>query len=220
MKKSISFLLAMMLILALPLTIYALSVDRCRITVDSVTGTSGETITVAVRVADNPGFTNFSIGLDYDASVLTLKSIETHDGDGPYLCGQFVSVNDGLVVAACAESVQTDGILFTATFSVTEGFSGTARITPKVNYIRNYEISGAVFQEIPAAVEFGTVSVVTDGDINRDGCVEYDDVVLAYKAYLGEVALSDDELAAVDRNQNGIVEESEYQAIYGIYIGG
>ena len=220
MKKQIGIILALLLVLSLPLTIYAVGTEHCKVTVDSVAGKAGETITVAVRIAENPGFTNFFISLEYDASVLKLQNIETGDENGPYLCGQYVSVHDSQVVAACPEPVETDGILFVATFMVAEGSSGSTKITPKVHYIRNNEGSGSAFREIQATVEAGFVTAILPGDLNADGRVEYDDVMLAYKAFLGDVTLTATELSAVDENQNGTVEEAEYLAIYGIYIGG
>lgn len=219
-KKYIGILLAVLLILALPLSIYAAGTQACRITVDPVTGHAGGTITVAVRIGENPGFTNFSIGLEYDPAVLTLQSVETGDENGPYLCGQYAGVYAGQVVAACADTVHGDGILFVATFQVAEGFSGFTRITPKVNYIRSLEASGDTFGEIRATAEAGTATIAVCGDINGDGRVEYDDVMLGCKAFLGKVTLSEAQLAVVDQNHNGIVEETEYLAIYRIYIGG
>ena len=58
------------------------------------------------------------------------------------------------------------------------------------------------------------------GDVNGDGIVEYNDVMLAYKAFLGEAELTQEQMAVVDTDRNGTVEEAEYQAIYQIYIGG
>ena len=93
MKRFIAVTLAVLLSLALPLGVMAAELTSCTVTADSVAGEPGETVTVAVRIADNPGFTNFAIALDYDREHLTLKSIETEDGGTPYLCGSNVSIN-------------------------------------------------------------------------------------------------------------------------------
>ena len=125
MKKIIGGFAVILLVLSLPLAIYAVASEKCSISVDSVSAMAGDTVTVAVRITDNPGFTNFSIELEYDPNALILKDIRTGDENGSYLCGQFVSVNTRLdgnlgarIVAACAETVESDGILFTATFVV------------------------------------------------------------------------------------------------------
>lgn len=229
MKKFTVILSAVLLCLILPLTVMAAEKTSCAVAVDSVTGGPGETVTAAVRIAENPGFTNFAIALDYDREKLTLRRIETKDGETPYLCGEYVSVNTawtedekeyGYVVSASAEPVKENGVLFYATFEIAAGFVGEAEITPEVRYIRNNEAVFSVFEEIRAAVNTGTVVSVVIGDVNGDGIMEYNDVMLAYKAYLGEAELTPEQMAAVDSNGNGTVEEAEYQAVYTTYIGG
>ena len=229
MKKFIAVTLAVLLSLALPLSVLAAELTSCTVTAESVAGAPGEMVTVAVRIADNPGFTNFAIALDYDREQLTLKSIETKDGATPYLCGSNVSINKawdadekeyGFVVSASADPVKEDGILFTVTFEIAADFVGEAQVTPVVQYIRNNEAVFSIFEEIHATVVAGTVTSVLVGDVNGDGIIEYNDVMLAYKAFLGKTELTAEQLATVDTNGNGTVEEAEYQAIYQIYIGG
>lgn len=229
MKRFIAICLVVLLSLALPLTVMAAELTSCTVTADSVAGAPGETVTVAVRIADNPGFTNFAIALDYDREHLTLKSIETKDGATPYLCGSNVSINKtwdadekeyGFVVSASADPVKENGILFTVTFEIAADFVGEAQVTPVVQYIRNNEAVFSIFEEIRATVTSGTVTSVLVGDVNGDGIIEYNDVMMAYKAFLGEAELTTEQLAVVDTNRNCTVEEAEYQAIYQIYIGG
>lgn len=229
MKKSIAICLAVLLSLVLPLTVAAAELTTCTVTADSVAGSPGETVTVAVQIADNPGFTNFAIALDYDREHLILKSIETQDGEIPYLCGSNVSINKtwdkeekeyGFVVSASEEPVKENGILFSVTFEIAADFVGEAQVTPVVQYIRNNEAVLSIFEEIHATVTAGTVTSVLVGDVNGDGIIEYNDVMLAYKAFLGEAELTGSQMTVVDSNRNGAVEEAEYQAIYQIYIGG
>ena len=229
MKKFIAVTLAVLLSLALPLSVLAAELTSCTVTADSVAGEPGETVTVAVKIADNPGFTNFAIALDYDREHLILKSIETQNGDDPYLCGSNVSINKtwdenekeyGFVVSASADPVKENGILFTVTFEIAADFVGEAQVTPVVQYIRNNEAVFSIFEEIHATVTAGMITSVLVGDVNGDGIIEYNDVMMAYKAFLGETELTAEQLASVDTNGNGTVEEAEYQAIYQIYIGG
>ena len=229
MKKFIAVTLAVLLSLALPLSVLAAELTSCTVTADSVAGEPGETVTVAVKIADNPGFTNFAIALDYDREHLILKSIETQNGDDPYLCGSNVSINKtwdenekeyGFVVSASADPVKENGILFTVTFEIAADFVGEAQVTPVVQYIRNNEAVFSIFEEIHATVTAGMITSVLVGDVNGDGIIEYNDVMMAYKAFLGETELTAEQMAVVDTNRNGTVEEAEYQAIYQIYIGG
>ena len=229
MKKFIAVTLAVLLSLALPLGVMAAELTSCTVTADSVAGEPGEMVTVAVKIADNPGFTNFAIALDYDREHLILKSIETQNGDDPYLCGSNVSINKtwdenekeyGFVVSASADPVKENGILFTVTFEIAADFVGEAQVTPVVQYIRNNEAVFSIFEEIHATVTAGMITSVLVGDVNGDGIIEYNDVMMAYTAFLGETELTAEQMAVVDTNRNGTVEEAEYQAIYQIYIGG
>ena len=229
MKKIIGILLAVLLSLVLPLSVLAAELTSCTVTAESVVVAPSEEVTVEVRIADNPGFTNFAIALDYDRQHLTLKSIETKGGDNPYLCGSNASINKtwdkeekeyGFIVSASADPVKENGILFTATFEIAADFVGEAQVTPVVQYIRNNEAVFSIFEQIRAAVTAGTVTSVLVGDVNGDGIIEYNDVMLAYKAFLGEAELTEAQMAVVDTDRSGTIEEAEYQAIYQIYIGG
>ena len=229
MKKFIALFLAVLLSLAIPFQVLAAELTSCTVTAESVAGAPGEEVTVEVRIADNPGFTNFAIALDYDREHLTLKRINTKDGNTHYLCGSNVSINEvwdaeekeyGFVVSASADPVKENGILFTVTFEIAADFVGEAQVTPVVQYIRNNEAVFSVFEEINATITAGTITSVLVGDMNGDGIIEYNDVMLAYKAFLGEAELTQEQMAVVDTNRNGTVDEAEYQAIYQIYIGG
>ena len=227
MKKG---LIVCLFVVAMVLAILPVSMAAAgSLQVSETTVAPGETVTVAVRIVDNPGFTNFSVLLDYDREHLTLTDIQTNSAEGPYLCGTHASSHIrteadgrvlGCVVAASALPVKADGILFTATFTVSEGFCEDGEITPIVQYIRNNEAVFSIFEEIRAAEEAGVVVFAQEGDVNCDGIVEYDDVMLAYKAFLGEVELTPKQMAVADTNRSGTIEEAEYQAIYQIYIGG
>ena len=229
MKKFIALFLAVLLSLAIPFQVLAAEITSCTVTVESVAGAPGEEVTVEVRIGDNPGFTNFAIALDYDREHLTLKRINTKDGDTHYLCGSNVSINEmwdaeekeyGFVVSASADPVKENGILFTVTFEIAADFIGEAEVTPLVQYIRNNEAVFSIFEQIHAAVTAAAVTSVLVGDVNGDGIIEYNDVMLAYKAFLGEAELTEAQMAVVDTDRDGTVEEAEYQAIYQTYIGG
>ena len=229
MKKFIAITLAVLLSLAIPFQVLAAELTSCTVTAESAAGAPGEEVTVEVRIGENPGFTNFAIALDYDREHLTLKSISTTDGNAPYLCGSNVSINEvwdaeekqyGFVVSASADPMKENGILFTVTFEIAADFVGVAQVTPVVQYIRNNEAVFSIFEQINGVVTAGTITSVLVGDVNGDGIIEYNDVMLAYKAFLCEAELTEAQMAVVDTNRNGTIEEAEYQAIYQIYIGG
>ena len=88
MKRITSVILAIALIFALAVTAMAAEIADC-----TVSATAGGTVTVPIRISGNRGFTNFGIALDYDREQLELLSIQTAEGETPYLCGTTVAVN-------------------------------------------------------------------------------------------------------------------------------
>ena len=241
MKKFLRIIPILILMLALPLAAAAAELTGCRISADSVSGRPGETVTVPVRIASNPGFTNFGIALDYDREKMTLVSIQLEDEQQePYLCGSFAASNIawdpaldanaetfpenalwGYVVCVQPEVVSADGILFTATFRMNNTVSGTAGVTPVVNYMRNNEAVFSVFETVVTQCEQGTVSVVAamPGDVNGDGIVSAGEIVKIIQGYRGKT-VDAAVMLAVDSNGNGIIDASELIRAVRNYRGG
>lgn len=230
MKKTISILLSVLYLLGIPMLAFAEEVTTCTIVADSIPTSPGEQITVPVRIAENQGFTNFAISLEYDHEMLELISIHTTDGSNPYLCGSLVSTNlawkntenttCGYIVSASTEAVSGDGILFTATFQVSQDLMDYTTVTPVVHYIRNNSAVFSIFEEIRASVTAGIITAIVAGDVNGDGVVEYDDVMLVYKASLGETVLTEEEMILADINGDQKIDNLDVEAIYRIYTGG
>lgn len=220
MKRILCLLLALLLIHGTGVLAFA-QMPACRITADSVDYTEGE-VAVPIRIGDNPGFTNFAMELTYDARKLELLRIDAaHDG---CLCPDTVSIHpdwkqDGnsssvLVIAASAEAVAGDGILFTAVFRVRETGQGNATVVPSVRYIRNNTALLPVFEDISAAVTGGNVLIPLVGDLNGDGTADQADVSLIYSVYLGQATLTPEQMAMADANGDGIIEYDEVMKIY------
>ena len=230
MKRIISILLFLLYLFGVPMAAYAEDLTSCTVTAGSVPTPPGEQITVPVRIADNQGFTNFAISLEYDQEKLTLLSIHTADGETSYLCGSQVRTNlawenaekkfCGFIVSASAEAVAEDGILFTATFQVSEDFQDYTTVTPVVHYIRNNAAVFSVFEEITASVTSATITAIVAGDVTGDGVVEYDDVMYIYKATLGEAVLTEEEKLLADLNGDQKIDNLDVEEIYRIYTGG
>lgn len=230
MKKMICIALSLVIGLGLPLIAYAEETTTCTVTADSIPTPPGGQITVPIRISENPGFTNFAISLEYDSEKLQLIRINTADGGNSYLCGTQVATNIdwknetkkscGYIVSASADAVTGDGILFTATFQTMENFVDFTTVTPVVRYIRNNTAVFFVFEEITAAVTAGTVTAIVSGDLTGDGIVEYDDVMLVYKASLGEETLTDEQKLRADINGDKTIDNADAEAIYQIYTGG
>lgn len=230
MKKVISILLSLLYLLGVPMFAFAEEITTCSVSVDSVPTPPGEQITVPIRITENQGFTNFAISLEYDPEKLELLSINTTDDQNSYLCGSMVSTNMdwknaegkscGYVVSASENAVSGDGVLFTATFRVSQDFDDSTMVTPVVLYVRNNAAVFAIFEEITASVTSGTITAIVAGDVTGDGVVEYDDVMKVYKASLGEVSLTAEEKLLADINGDQIIDNLDVEEIYRIYTGG
>ena len=240
MKRFLRFIPVLLLVLGLPLAAAAAELTRCSISADSVSGRPGEEITVPVRIASNPGFTNFGIALDYDREAMTLASIRlAEDEQEPYLCGSFAASNIawdpaldanaeafgetahyGYVVCVHPEAVSSDGILFTATFRLADTFSGTAAVTPVVNYLRNNEAVFSVFEAVAARTEPGTVTAdalaILIGDVNQDGYITADDAATAFAASKGALELTQEQKTAADANGDGYITADDAAQIFAM----
>lgn len=241
MKKIISIMLSVLLLTGLVVTAVAAELTTCTVSADTVNASAGGEVTVPIRISDNPGFTNFGIALDYDREVLTLVSINTADGETVYLCGTLAAASPawdpasdanakenpafaadqtyGYVTAASAEAIAEDGVLFTATFTVSEGFSGTAEITPIVSYIRNNTAVFSVFEEITATVEAGAVTMGLLGDVNGDGEITPVDAAMTYSIANGKLEATEARRAAADVNGDGEIGPVDAAMIYSYANG-
>lgn len=219
MKKWICCILAAVMVLALAVGVYAAE-STCAISADSLTAAAGGTVTVPIRISENPGFTNFAMELHYDSEALTLTAIENvagdvtsvnlsrEDGDGN-LCGY--------VVSASASAITEDTVLFNAVFTVSADFSDTTEITPVVSYIRNNSASFSVFEGVTASVEVGSVqagSNIVLGDVNDDGNINAKDMQMVYKASIHEIILIEEQEKAADVNGDGKIDAKDMQLIY------
>ena len=230
MKRITSVILAIALIFALAVTAMAAEIADCTVSADSVSATAGGTVTVPIRISGNRGFTNFGIALDYDREQLELLSIQTAEGETPYLCGTTVAVNTqwtgtdektfGYVTAALEEAATADGILFTATFRVSGDFSGNAAVQPVVQYMRSNKRLLSVFDAIPVTTVSGTVSAALVGDYDRNGKVNVADVMGLFSAIMNGKSFSADDYSRLDVNQDGRINVADVMAIYTIVMNG
>lgn len=230
MKRIISIGISLLLCLGLPLIGSAEEVQICTVTADSVLSPPDKQITVPVSISGNPGFTNFAVCLEYDAERLELLSINTADGTDSYLCGALVSTNTqwkngekttcGYIVSASEDLVTEDGILFTATFHVNADLKNFAMVTPLVRYIRNNASDYTVFEETSVSTVAGTVTAIVAGDVNGDGVLEYDDVMLVYRSLSDPTLLKEEQKKRADINADDVLDKTDLDEIYSIYTGG
>lgn len=170
------------LVAALNTVAMANPVKNCTVLAETVSGRPGDLVTIGVEISDNPGFTNFGIALDYDTAQLQLVGLNLADAQGTaYLCGSIAAQNPSwkpaeddnaksnqafdqsrtypYVTCAAEQAVQSNGTLFSATFKVLDGATGTAAVTPIVSYIRNNSVNLPAFESVNATVQSGGVTI-------------------------------------------------------------
>ena len=75
-KKIVAVILA--LIIALPSMIFASAAEIPTITVSSASAAPGDTVTLNVELANNPGISAFSLGFEYDEKSLKYEIFNTN----------------------------------------------------------------------------------------------------------------------------------------------
>ena len=143
MKRILAILLSVVMLLSMVVAPVSAATATPTVTVETVTkeAKAGDIVTLAVRLTDNPGFSNFEWTVDYDHSKLELQSINTtFDMSGasiPYfLGGEFVpNAATGRLLYATAQvytgnPLVPDGTLFTLTFAVKEAATAVGGVVP------------------------------------------------------------------------------------------
>ncbi len=218
MKKILSGLLAMALLFAcLPMGAAVAAGDTATLLVEDATVGLGDTFTVAVRIADNPGIAKAMVWVSYDSTVLELighaaadfpdvSFSVTHNYD-PYQINWTSPANI---------NVTTDGALALLTF--TAKAPAPCRTTVRVDYSTAYTTSssglGTTF-----ATKAGTITIgeTVPGDVDGNGTVNVSDAAILQQ-YLsdwdvaidvrtadvkGDGALNNRDLVVLQRYLNG-----------------
>lgn len=109
-----------------------MAVDGPTVTVGSVAeAKAGEFFTIPVTISNNPGFTNYDFHVDYDSSVMTLKTVlksgtlatNMNQFDGLATTGNIAAagVSDEYAEEQGTTSIAEDGVLFKLKFEVNKG---------------------------------------------------------------------------------------------------
>ena len=161
MKKMLSLLLALLLMVAVvPMGIVS-AASTPTIKVDSVVGAWGDTVDVKIALENNPGIMSAKIKISYDANVLELtartpgsayaarmsfsKTLDTN----PYIVNFVDSINPDV----------TDSDFVTLTFKVKEGATlGKTNIEATYNQA---DVCNTAWEDVVFAIENGGVDVIS-----------------------------------------------------------
>ena len=155
---------------------YVVDEHTPQVMLESKTASRGSTVSVDLKVLNNPGFSVLNVALQYDSRYLTLTSVENKAGD-------MVMTHNASVLWDAAVDHTADGVLATLHFTV-------AKDAPEGDYEIGIVFMGASnedFEEVTLAGVAGAVTVKSTvyGDVNGDGQVSTVDLAMLRKYISG-----------------------------------
>ena len=129
------------------------------LTVDQRAAYPGETVTVPLTLLENPGFASLRIRIDYDKSVLTLKSAAFEPAFQTLGSTAAVSTENDFIgmVWVSSDDVTYNGVIANLTFTVQD--SAPAGFTPITVSFDQYDFYNAREEEVLLTTEDGGVDV-------------------------------------------------------------
>ena len=194
------------------------------ITVKSVNVTPGSNAVVDLVIENNPGILGMTLNLQYDDTLITLKSVEKGEA---LIYMTFTTPKDlssGCRLPWDAEDVKDkdvkDGVIARLTFELSE----KANIDDVANISVTYD-SGAIIDRDMNALKIKMVSGYiqaidyTPGDLNDDGLINTTDVVFLRRYIAGGYGVNINE-AAADVNADGLLNTTDVVMIRRYIAGG
>ncbi len=194
------------------------------ITVESTYAMPGETVSVDITIAKNPGILGMTLKLTYDESVATLTKVE--NGEALYAM-TFTPPKDlksGCNLPWDAEDVALedikDGVIATLTFKISENAVPNDLMNISLSYI-NGAIIDKDMNPLKITTVSGCVSILNykPGDLNDNGIVDTTDVVLLRRYIAGGYGVTVNE-AAADVNDDGVLNTTDVVYIRRFIAGG
>ena len=162
-KRMLSVLLALAVVFTMCITA-AVAADKgsgsaATITVETVKKEVkvGDTVTLNVSIAGNPGFAAFDFTVKYDAGKLELTKAEKGNIEGSFT-GNKDTGRVNLYVAADKKEYTEDGVLFTLTFNVKADCADGAQVTLETTTFKN-----AQNVKLSPTIVAGGINVTTGG---------------------------------------------------------
>lgn len=192
MKRFVSLLLVVAMVLCMGMVAYAENELALKLTADDTDYCAGDTVKVEVSFANNTGISGSIIDVTYDADVLTVVGVE----QGALLNNAFFQAKYDVPGEICADFAAIDALVgdapaFVITFKVKEGaelgeFSLAASSDDTTD--------GAI---VPNQLEVQSGSLTLEivdflwGDVNDSGVADGADAVLILQYAAGLIELED-----------------------------
>ena len=210
MKNKCLILITVFALFALfPLNVFA---DGANLTVQSVEADPGDTVTVPIIMADNPGFSYLKIRFSFDNDKLDFVNAE----NGTVSTDAFTVTPNALSWDTGTDAT-SNGTLVNLIFTVKENAEGTAAVSISVAGCFNYDEQAVEIAVTDGAVTLkgGESTPFIKGDVDGDGTVTSGDARLALRASvrLENYAEGSREFLAADVDENGTIEAADARYI-------
>lgn len=165
-KKLLAVFLTLAMLLALlPTTV--LAADAATVTAGSAEVNAGDSFSIDVRIADNPGFNNFQLQVVYDKTMLELTNIEDISDDSILKSELVVNPSERIFTTAATRDNTKNGVIATLTFTAKDAAKGTTTVSiePLETTSALMKVSGfanASGQAVPVTFVPGTITVKAD----------------------------------------------------------
>lgn len=208
MKKIISLVLAMTMLLCMGVVANAENELALKLTVVDNEVCAGDTVKVDVSFANNPGVTGSVIDIEYDDDVLSLVKVE----QGALLSGAFFAEKSDVVGTVCVDfaaisALTGDAPICTLTFEVKEGADlGDSAITASSDDTTDGAVNPGQLTVADGSLTLTVVDFLW-GDVNDDGVADGIDAVLIMQYAAGTLAYEDlPKPKAGDTNNDTIID--------------
>ena len=190
---------------------------------DTVSASAGDTVSVPLRIQNNPGIAALSLQISYDASKLKLLGAE----DGKILGSSvFLAGNDLTQIPytlnwddLSSENNTGNGIVAVLQFEVLAE-EGDAEIAVTVNQRStfNVDLEEVAFAAVNGKVRIRNSGETVSGDMNGDGMLTMADTVLLARFTAEDDTLTAEQIAGIlqaepDRDSSGIVNYTDVYAL-------
>lgn len=191
------------------------------VTVESVKGCAGNTITVDLAIENNTGILAAALNINYD-SALTLI-----DAEGGESLSSLTLTKPGSFTNPCTfawdginDADATNGTILTLTFVISEEAVVGETYEISVSYVEGNVIDGS-FENVELATVNGGVTIIdyVPGDLSGDGVVNMADVVNLRRYIVGGYDLTIN-IDAADVNNDGSVNMADVVLIRRYVVGG
>ncbi|MCL1816597.1 MAG: cohesin domain-containing protein, partial [Clostridiales bacterium] len=178
--------------------------EGAKISVTNAKGMHGDTVSVYITLADNPGLAGLQLAISYDETALKLVSVTKASALESML---FTGIKDPApnpftVLWASQSNDNSNGDILKLEFAILD--SAKTGIYPvEISYIAENTIDED-FEPVPVITKNGHITVFTIGDVNVDGRITVADAILVLR-YINDWVLAPGsfEVSAADVDGDG-----------------